>query len=118
MTAAILQNSTPQTFQANRDRVVGLCEQFIRMYRPHESREDTVLFPALRTILTPKEVLNLGDHMEESEHKVLGDEGFEKSVDQVAAIEKQLGISRPEAVHASRVIGAATVWLRSARCAV
>jgi hypothetical protein len=30
--------------------------------------------------------------MEEDEHKVLGDEGFEKSVDQVASIEKALGI--------------------------
>ncbi len=92
VTAAILQYSTPQAFKANRDRVRGLCEKFIRMYRPHESREDTVLFPALRTILTPKEVLSLGDRMEELEHKVLGDEGFEKSVDQVAALEKQLGI--------------------------
>ena len=34
----------------------------------------------------------LGDRMEEAEHKVLGNEGFERSVDQVAAIEKQLGI--------------------------
>jgi hypothetical protein len=62
------------------------------MYRPHEAREDTVLFPALRTILTPKQVESLGDRMEEDEKKVLGDEGFEKSVDQVATIEKQLGI--------------------------
>ncbi|HEY3284426.1 MAG TPA: hemerythrin domain-containing protein [Armatimonadota bacterium] len=65
---------------------------FIRMYRPHEAREDTVLFPALRTLLSPAQVLSLGQHMEESEHKVLGNEGFEKSVAQVAALEKQLGI--------------------------
>ena len=62
------------------------------MYRPHKSREDTILFPALRTILKPKQVEELGDNMEEDEHKVLGDEGFEKSVDQVASIEKTLGI--------------------------
>jgi hypothetical protein len=62
------------------------------MYRPHESREDTVLFPALRTILTPKQVTDLGDKMEEDEHKVLGEMGFEKSVAQVEAIEKALGI--------------------------
>jgi hypothetical protein len=30
--------------------------------------------------------------MEEDEKKMLGDERFEKSVDQVATIEKQLGI--------------------------
>jgi hypothetical protein len=51
-----------------------------------------VLFPALRTILRPKEVEKLGERMEEDEKKVLGDEGLEKSVDQVATIEKQLGI--------------------------
>jgi len=34
----------------------------------------------------------LGGRMEEAEHKVLGDEGFERSVDQVTRIEKQLGI--------------------------
>ena len=37
------------------------------MYRPHEAREDTVLFPALRTILKPKQVEELGERMEEDE---------------------------------------------------
>lgn len=62
------------------------------MYRPHKSREDTVLFPALRTILPPKQVASLGDRMEEDEHKVLGEAGFEKCVAQVEALEKRLGI--------------------------
>lgn len=94
VTAQILRFSTPDQFrsQNNRDRLTALCRSFIRMYRPHESREDTVLFPALRTLLTPGQVAALGDKMEEDEHKVLGDEGFEKSVDKVAGIEKELGI--------------------------
>jgi hemerythrin-like domain-containing protein len=94
LTAEIIRLSQPNNFrqQSNRDQIVKLCSTFIRMYRPHEAREDTVLFPALRTILPPSRVTALGDRMEEAEHKVLGDEGFEKSVDQVAAIEKQLSI--------------------------
>ena len=94
VTAQILSFSEPDKFRAreNRDKLVQACASFIRMYRPHEAREDTVLFPALRTILTPKQVQDLGDRMEEDEKKVLGDEGFEKSVDQVAGLEKQLGI--------------------------
>ena len=48
--------------------------------------------PPLRTILTAKQVEALGDRMEEDEQKVLGHEGFEKAVDQVAALEKRLGI--------------------------
>ena|SRR2546426_819340 len=94
VTAQILNLSQPDKFRSkdNREKLVKACTSFIRMYRPHEAREDTVLFPALRTILKPKQVEELGDKMEEDEKKVLGDEGFEKSVDQVASIEKQLGI--------------------------
>jgi hemerythrin-like domain-containing protein len=94
VTADILRLSQPAAFRdaANRKHLIASCESFIRMYRPHESREDTILFPALRTILTAKQVESLGDRMEGDEEKVLGHEGFEKSVSQVAAIEKQLGI--------------------------
>jgi hemerythrin-like domain-containing protein len=94
VTARILRLSTPDQFrsQDNRTLLMASCQSFIRMYRPHESREDTVLFPALRTLLTPGQVAALGDKMEEDEHKVLGDEGFEKSVAKVASIEKALGI--------------------------
>ncbi len=94
VTARILRLSTPEQFrlQDNHTQLTANCESFIRMYRPHESREDTILFPALRTLLTPKQVEALGDKMEEDEHKVLGDEGFEKSVDKVASLEKKLGI--------------------------
>jgi hemerythrin-like domain-containing protein len=53
VTAQILHLSTPPLFSdpQNQQRLVAAVESFIRMYRPHEAREDTVLFPALRTIL-------------------------------------------------------------------
>ena len=94
VTAGILHLSQPTEYKdpASREKLIAAIESFIRMYRPHEAREDTILFPALRTILTAKQVAALGDKMEEDEHKVLGDEGFERSVDQVASIEKALGI--------------------------
>ena len=94
VTARILRLSMPDQFrsQDNRTQLAASCQSFLRMYRPHKNREDTVLFPALRTLLTPRHVEALGDKMEEDEHKVLGDEGFEKSVDKVAGIEKTLGI--------------------------
>src|SRR5207237_10114869 len=75
-----------------RKDLVSAVEAFIRMYRPHETREDTVLFPALHKILSEKEMDALGDQFEKEEDRLFGDEGFEKTVDQVAAIEKQLGI--------------------------
>jgi hypothetical protein len=72
--------------------LVRAVEAFIRMYRPHEAREDTVLFPAFRKIVTAKELKELGEKFEKEEDRLFGDEGFEKTVDQVATIEKQLGI--------------------------
>jgi hemerythrin-like domain-containing protein len=66
--------------------------QFIRMYSPHEAREDTVLFPAFRRIVSKSEYDSLGEDFEKKEHELFGDDGFEKMVDRVANIEKALGI--------------------------
>lgn len=65
---------------------------FIRMYSPHEAREDTVLFPAFREIVGGDEYGELGEAFEKKEHELFGDDGFEKMVDRVAGIEKALGI--------------------------
>jgi hemerythrin-like domain-containing protein len=66
--------------------------RFIRMYAPHEAREDTVLFPALRKIVKGNEYDALGEEFEKKEHQLFGEEGFEKMVDRVAGIEKAFGI--------------------------
>lgn len=94
VTARILDFPAPDKFRLreNRNKVTEACASFIRMYRPHEAREDIVLFPALRSILKPKQVDELGKRMEEDEQKVLGEQGLERNVDKAAAIEKQLGI--------------------------
>ncbi len=65
---------------------------FVRMYEPHEAREDTVLFPAFRRIVTPAEYDSLGDRFEEREHRLFGENGFQKMVGEVAALEKKAGI--------------------------
>jgi hemerythrin-like domain-containing protein len=66
--------------------------RFVRMYRPHKAREDTVLFPAFRSLYTAKQFADLGDKFEAMETKQLGEQGFEKAVLRVAEIEKSLGI--------------------------
>ena len=65
---------------------------FVRMYEPHEAREDTILFPAFRRIVSAHEWDALGDDFEKREHQLFGGDGFEKMVDRVASIEKRLGI--------------------------
>lgn len=76
----------------DRRRLSESLRIFIRMYEPHEAREDTVLFPALRKIVTPHEYDALGEDFEKIEHQTFGEGGFEEMVDRVAAIEKTLGI--------------------------
>ena len=94
MTDVILRNAVADRFRRDdrRGQLVLSVEAFIRMYRPHEAREDTVLFPAIHKILPAKQIKELGEQFEKEEDKLFGEEGFEKTVDRVAAIEKQLGI--------------------------
>jgi len=75
-----------------REIVAEAMRQFNRMYAPHEAREDTVLFPAMRDVFSPKEYDELGDAFEAKEQELFGEGGFEKTVDKVAGIEKMLGI--------------------------
>jgi len=85
--------SRGQTTQdADRTKLSASLRVFIRMYRPHEAREDTVLFPAFRTIVTGKEYEDLGEAFEEKEQRLFGKDGFEKIVAEVAELERELGI--------------------------
>jgi hemerythrin-like domain-containing protein len=76
----------------DRRKLADSMRQFIRMYSPHEAREDTVLFPAFRGIVSAHEFDSLGEEFEKKEDKLFGDDGFFKVVDQVAEIEKKIGI--------------------------
>jgi hemerythrin-like domain-containing protein len=77
---------------ATRQQVSSLLASFNHMYRAHAAREDTVLYPAFRSVITPKEFDALGDQFEDKEQKLFGKDGFEKIVAEVAGLEKQLGI--------------------------
>ncbi len=94
LTEVVLREAAADRFRSedNRKALVASVEAFVRMYRPHEAREDTVLFPALHQVFSAKQLKELGERFEKEEDRLFGDEGFEKNVDQVAAIEKQLGI--------------------------
>ena len=76
----------------NRVKTVSYLQAFARMYRAHAAREDTVLFPAFRSVVLPAEFLELGDKFEDQEEARFGKEGYEKIVAQVAGLEKALGL--------------------------
>ena len=75
-----------------RQQAAVYLHAFARMYRPHAAREDTVLYPAFRAVISPKEFLDLGEKFEAKEEKLFGENGFEKMVAQVAHLEQRLGI--------------------------
>jgi len=77
---------------ADKKELAAALAQFTRMYEPHEAREDTVLFPAFRRLVSAHEYDALGEAFEADEHRKLGKDGFEGMVDRVAGIEKALGI--------------------------
>lgn len=74
------------------EKLADALNAFLRMYRPHEAREDTVLFPAFRSIVSPHEYDAVGEDFEKKEDQLFGEEGFFKVVDQIAGLEKRLGI--------------------------
>jgi hemerythrin-like domain-containing protein len=75
-----------------RNKLADDLHAFVRMYAPHEAREDTVLFPALHEIVSPHEYDALGEQFDKIEQQTFGGDGFDIYRDKVAAIEKQLGI--------------------------
>ncbi|GAB7142988.1 hemerythrin domain-containing protein [Mycobacterium riyadhense] len=78
--------------QPAREALTQDMSAFIRMYEPHEAREDTVVFPALRDVVPSKEFRDMAEIFEDEEHRRFGPTGFQVVVDKVADIEKSLGI--------------------------
>jgi hemerythrin-like domain-containing protein len=85
-TAAALKDTN------QRANLRNMLYQFVRMYEPHEAREDTILFPAFRKIVSKHEYDSLGEEFEKKENQIFNGDGFEKNVDAVTKLEQQLGI--------------------------
>jgi hemerythrin-like domain-containing protein len=94
VTDVVLQRANASALRDsdNVARVALAMREFNRMYAPHEAREDTVLFPAFRSLVSANEYASLGEDFEKKENQLFGHEGFERMVDKIASIEKKLGI--------------------------
>jgi hemerythrin-like domain-containing protein len=76
----------------SQDQLAKNLLSFVHMYRPHQAREDTVLFPAFRNLVSKKQYGELQERFEEEERKLFGKNGFEQFVEKIADIERELGI--------------------------
>lgn len=94
ITAYVTAHARPESLKDDvaRREMAGMLQRFTRMYRPHKAREDTVLFPAIRSVVSAKEYDEMGDKFEDVEHERFGPEGFKKIVNEVAGLEKKLGL--------------------------
>jgi hemerythrin-like domain-containing protein len=77
----------------NAEPLTRAIRSLVRMYRPHAAREDTVVFPAWKQILTAKQLDEMNDKFEEIEHQQFGEDGFENAVQQISDIESELGMA-------------------------
>ena len=71
ITDEILQLTTKQNLaEAGQMRLIQLLESFQVMYLPYEAREDTILFPAFRKLVSRHEYDSLGEEFERNEQKL------------------------------------------------
>lgn len=77
----------------DRRRLSEALRKFISMYHAHEAREDTVLFPAFRTLVSAHEYSALREDFEKRERELFGGDSFPGTIERIVGIEKQLGIS-------------------------
>jgi len=73
-------------------RLAAPLTAFVRMYEPHEAREDTVIYPAFRALVPATEIVELGQHFADLERQQFGRDGFTYLVGEAAGIEQALGI--------------------------
>jgi len=94
LTDRILAGVQPQALKADgaREDVARTLREYVRMYRAHESREDTVLFPALRAIVTPKEHESLRQAFAAKEKQLLGQNSYARTLESLVRLEKALGM--------------------------
>jgi hemerythrin-like domain-containing protein len=69
-----------------------VLDGFVRMYRHHAAREDTIVFPAWKEALSERQLDELGEKFEEIEKSQFGGDGFDRAARQMADIEVALGL--------------------------
>ena len=72
---------------------VSALESFVRMYEHHAAIEDTVVFPAWKTVTGEKEMDELSARFEEIEEEFFGEDGFESALRRMSEIEESLGLA-------------------------
>src|SRR5438876_818996 len=72
MTNNIIQLTNNDIKDLDKKELIININNYVKMYRYHETREDTIIFQDFRKSLTKKKYEELGEKFEEEEKKVIG----------------------------------------------
>lgn len=87
-----LSSSFKQNDEGSKKELAYCLNIFTCMYRAHESREDTELFPQFRKLVTHQEFKELAEIFESSENERFGKGGYKIILGKVEELEKEFDI--------------------------
>ena len=83
---------TPLSGDVDRALLVAALRGYGTMFEPHVAREDTIVFPLLKS-LAKDSYAALGEVLERKEHEHFGGDGFEQFVAKLPALEIAAGVA-------------------------
>lgn len=92
LTATILAAAPHAASARARAGLRAALTAFVRMYAPHEAWEDTVIYPALRSVTPQRTLDRLAERFADLENAQFGDDALGQMLHRLAGVEQQLGI--------------------------
>lgn len=93
VTDYILSATNSAKIGANANALADALDGFVWMYQNHAAREDTVVFPAWKDLISEEDYKELGEKFEEIEHEQFGEDGFDNAVKQISEVESSLKLA-------------------------
>jgi hemerythrin-like domain-containing protein len=84
---------SPKIGATTAESLARAMESFVWMYRAHAAIEDTVAFPAWKKTLSDARLAEVSARFEEGERRQLGPDGHLEALNQIIAIESEIGLA-------------------------
>ena len=93
ITDYLYQAGSRGTIAGKAEPLAKALASMARMYNLHAAWEDTVIFPAWKSMQSKERLQELADKFEEIEHERFGKDGFEDAVARILKVEQTLGLA-------------------------
>ncbi len=78
---------------ADLDNLQKTLQLFIKLYRAHSAREDTIIFRKLRDFIEVDKFKEISKIMDEEEDKKFGEHAYDKILKKIIIVEQSIGLS-------------------------